>query len=130
MLQDRRWIASFNAVEFSPGPGGGASFAKYFSFNPVTGVRDLAIDLDGRGAKAMPGVCIACHGGRGDPLTPPDATGHPLFPLVLSSASQKRGDVQGLLMPFEVDGFDFSAAAGFTRTDQEAALKQMNKLVL
>ena len=32
--------------------------------------------------------------------------------------------------PFEVDGFDFSTKAGFTRTDQEALLKMMNRMVL
>ena len=130
VLQDRRWIASVNGIEFSPGPGGGTSFAKYFSFNPVTGTRDLFIDLDGRGAKAMPGVCISCHGGRGDPLTPPGATGHPLFPMAQNSVSQKRGDIEGRFVPFEVDGFNFSTLAGYTRSAQEAALKQMNKLVL
>lgn len=130
VLQDRRWIVSFNGIEFSPGPGGGVSFSKYFSFNPLTGARELATDLDGRGAKAMPGICIACHGGRGDPLTPPDATGHPLFPLVQNSASLQRGDVQSFLLPLEVDALAFSAAAGYTRANQEAALKEMNRMVL
>jgi mono/diheme cytochrome c family protein len=130
VLQDRRWHYTTNAIEFSPGPGGGASFAKFFNFDSVTGQRDPLVDLDGRGAKAMPGVCISCHGGRGDPLTPPDATGQPLFSLVRDSVSQQRGDVLARLMPLEVGTFDFSLVAGFTRADQEAALKQINRMVL
>ena len=29
-------------------PAGGASFAKFLNFNPVTGERELTVDLDGR----------------------------------------------------------------------------------
>jgi len=130
VLQDRAWIVSTNAIEFSPGPGGGPRFAKYFSFGPANGERELATDLDGRGPKAMPGVCIVCHGGRGDPLTPAAAAGQPLFPLVQNSASLQRGDTQSFLLPLEVGAFAFSAAAGYTRANQEAALKAMNKMVL
>jgi mono/diheme cytochrome c family protein len=130
VVQDSRWLSYVNAIEYSPGSGGGVSFVKFFNFNAVTGQRELAIDLDGRGDKAMPGPCITCHGGRGDPLTPPDATGKPLFPLVANSASQKRGDALAHLMPLEADSFQYSTATGFTRADQEAALKILNKMVL
>jgi hypothetical protein len=130
VLQDQRWHDTTNAIEFSPGPGGGASFVKFFNFDVATGQRLLTVDLDGRGQKALPSPCVVCHGGRGDPLTPPDATGQPLFPLVQNSVSQKRGDLQARLMPLEVGTFDFSTAAGFTRADQESALKQINRMVL
>ena len=129
-LRDRKWLQYVNTIEYSPGPGGGASFVKFFNFNGATGQRELMIDLDGRGDKAMPGPCITCHGGRGDPLTPPDATGQPLFPLVANSVSQKRGDTQAHLQPMEVDTFEFSAMPGFTRADQEAAMKTINTMVL
>jgi mono/diheme cytochrome c family protein len=106
-------------------------FAKFYSFDPVTGARQASVDLDGHGLKAMPGPCITCHGGRGDPLTPPSAaTGKPLFNLVQNSASQTRGDVQGHAQVFSVDTFGFSSTPGFTRADQEATLKQMNQWVL
>jgi len=130
VLQDPRWHDTTNAIEFSPGPGGGASFVKFFNFDVATGQRQLTVDLDGRGQKAMPGPCAVCHGGRGDPLTPPDASGNPLFPLVQNSVSQKRGDIQARMLPLEVGTFDFSASAGFTRASQEAALKQINQMVL
>jgi mono/diheme cytochrome c family protein len=131
VVQDSRWLILVNAVEFSPGPAGGVPFAKFYSFDPLTGVRQGTVDLDGHGAKAMPGPCITCHGGRGDPLTPPSAaTGKPLFNLVQNSASGARGDVQGRVQAFDVDSFDFSATAGYTRAEQEATLKLMNQWVL
>src|SRR5258706_237781 len=50
--------------------------------------------------------------------------------LVQYALSQTRGDVQARLHPFEADAFGFSATAGFTRADQEAALKVINKMIL
>jgi mono/diheme cytochrome c family protein len=78
----------------------------------------------------MPGPCISCHGGRGDPLTPPDANGVQLFPLVQNSASLTRGDVQAHFHPLEPDTFDYSGVTGFTQAEQEAAMKQINTWVL
>ncbi len=142
VVQDPRWHVGTNAIEFSAGPCSSLSdpstcdntikFAKFYTFDPNTGARLLAADLDGRGDKAMPGICITCHGGRGDPLTP--ATGSPtnlaLFPWVGNSASQKRGDVQAHMQPLIVDSFGYSTTPGYTRADQEAALKSINEMVL
>lgn len=123
--QDTRWRIGINAIEFSPGPNGGASFAKFFNFNSRTGQRDLMVDLDFRGAKAMPGPCITCHGGRGDRLNS-DGT----FPLVKNAASNAPGDVQGHLAPFEVDTLDFLKTPGFKKEEQEDELRLMNLMVL
>ncbi len=130
IVRDPAAFIGINAIEFSPGPNGGASFPKFFNFNAQTGVRASAVDLDGRGLKGMPGPCITCHGGRGDALTPADSSGKPRFNLVQNGASQTRGDVQAHMHHFEVDSFGFSDAAGFTRADQEAKLKTMNQWIL
>ncbi|HZM48092.1 MAG TPA: hypothetical protein VFC14_24970 [Burkholderiales bacterium] len=130
VVRDTRWHLATNAIEFSPGPGGGASFVKFFTFDAATGARSLTADMDGRGPKAMPGPCLTCHGGRGDPLTPPDATGRQLFPLVRNTTTANRGDTRAHMHALEVDGFDYSTTAGFTRADQEAALKIINRMVL
>jgi mono/diheme cytochrome c family protein len=130
VARDTRWHIGTNAIEYSPGPNGGVPFAKFFNFNAKTGERAQFVDLDGRGEKAMPGPCITCHGGRGDPLTPPDANGRQLFNLVANSVSQARGDVQARLHAFEPDTFDFSSTPGYTRAEQEAAFKTMNKWIL
>jgi len=130
VLDDRSWHIGTSATEYSPTPGGTGSFTKFYWFNPETGTRELGVDLDGRGMKAMPSACIGCHGGRQDPLTPPDAGGKRQFPRVINSASMARGDPQAWFIPLEVDRFEFSDMAGFTRADQETALKTINKMIL
>jgi mono/diheme cytochrome c family protein len=130
IVRDTQWLVGINAIEFSPGPNGGPPFPKFYNFN-AAGVRQLAVSLDNRGLKAMPGPCISCHGGRGDALTPPDSTGKRRFNLVQNGESQTRGDVQAHLHPFEPDAFDFSATrAGWARADQEAKFKAINKAIL
>jgi mono/diheme cytochrome c family protein len=130
IVRDPKSLVYLAAVEFSPGPAGGASFVKFFNFNVVTGVRENMVDIDGRGDKAMPGPCLTCHGGRADALTPPDASGKPRFNLLQNTLSKTRGDTQGQMPPFEVDGFQFSTTPGYTRAEQEAALKTMNRMIL
>jgi mono/diheme cytochrome c family protein len=130
IVRDPNALVYVAAIEFSPGPEGGVSFAKFFNFNVATGVRENMVDIDGRGDKAMPGPCIACHGGRADALTPPDASGKPRFNLLLNAVSGTRGDVLGQLPPFEVASFQFSTDPGYTRADQEPLLKTVNEWVL
>jgi hypothetical protein len=138
VVQDRRWHLGTYAIEFSQGPSGtGRRFTKFFAFDAVSGARSLSIDLDGRGDKAIPGPCITCHAGRGDALRPAaDALGPP-FPGIANSPSRQpsdvltvNGDVLAHLQPLEADQFDFASAPGFTRADQEAAIKAINKMVL
>jgi mono/diheme cytochrome c family protein len=130
IVRDPQWLVYLAGVEFSPGPAGGSSFAKFFNFNVVTGQRENMVDIDGLGDKAMPGPCIVCHGGRADALTPPDASGQPRFNLLQNAVSRARGDTLGQLPPFEVDGFQFSTTPGYTRAEQEASLKTMNRMIL
>ena len=137
---DSKWHIGTNAIEWSASPctaddppdcKPSVRFAKFYNFSAETGERRLAVDLDGKGMKAMPGPCVTCHGGRGDPLTPTDArTGKPRFALVENSLSRKRGDTDGRLQGLDVDAFEFSGRTGWRRGDQEAALKDFNKWVL
>lgn len=129
VVRDTKWFVGANAIEFSPGPAGGVAFPKWFTYNPDGSLRNQ-VDLDNRGEKATPGPCITCHGGRGDALTPADSSGLPRFNLVQNSPTRVRGDVMGRLHPFEADVFDFSTRAGFTRPEQEAAIKEINKIIL
>lgn len=127
--RDPRWLIAVSAIEYSPGPAGGVSFVKFYNYDPE-GNRRLSVDLDGRGPKAMPGVCTSCHGGRGDALTPPDASGLRRFALARNAVSQARGDTLSHLHAFEPDTFDFSSRPGLTRADQEAGIKALNRMVL
>lgn len=141
VAQDQRWHVNTNGIEVSPGPGcttplpnalpGCRMFAKFYSFNATTGARLLAANLDGRGDKAMPGVCINCHGGRGDALLPATVSApYGQFPVVGDPASGIRGDLKAKLHFFEPDTFSYSALASYTRAAQEANIKTMNKWVL
>lgn len=128
--EDTRWRILVNAIEWSPSAtSNGTRFAKFYNFNAATGQREDRVDLDGRGAKAMPGPCLTCHGGRGDGLGR-DAAGNVVFPLVENTSSGARGDVQGRFAPLEVDGFRFSTRPGYSRDEQEQKLKALNALVL
>ena len=138
-MPEAKWHLGTNAIEVSPGPGGTINFVKFYTYDPVTGARLMMGNLDGRGAKAMPTVCASCHGGRGDPLTPPVA-GKPLFPRLMNAKSASdvtlpnrggmRGDMGAQLHPLEPASFDFSSMASFTRAMQESKIKTINKMVL
>lgn len=122
---EARWHIGTNGIEFSPITVGGTRFVKFYTFDPITRQRLTVANLDGRGSKAMPTVCISCHGGRGDPLTP---TG--LFPKLMNSVSGERGDIGAQTHPFEPASFDFSTIGGYTRSVLEANIKALNKMVL
>jgi hypothetical protein len=139
--RDTQWHVGTNAIEWSTttctlgfDPADcdpTVKFAKYYNFSSADGTRQLAVDLDGRGKKAMPGPCITCHGGRGDPLTPPDASGKPRFPLVENLPSRKRGDVGARLHGQNVDSFSFSITqTGFAKSDLQPFLKDFNQWIL
>ncbi|MFP3556901.1 hypothetical protein SB861_40240 [Paraburkholderia sp. SIMBA_049] len=132
IASDTRWRVQYNAIEYSLGPNpapGDKPFAKFYNFDPATGQRQLTVNIDGRGQKAMPAVCFTCHGGRGDALEK-DASGNLFYGHPMFAASHANGDAQARLHPFEVGNFDFSTTAGHTRADYEVALKFMNRLVL
>lgn len=130
IVQDRQWRANVNAIEFSPGPGGGMRFAKFYSFDPVSGERRLTQDMDGRGEKALPGVCLGCHGGRVDPLDSTVLAASPSRFALLLGPNSRQGDARGRLHPFEVGALEFSDQPGYTRADQQGALKALNRIVL
>src|SRR6266446_5456348 len=144
IARDSKWHVGTNAIEWSTAPctagedpancvgnSNGVKFAKFYNFSSATGQRQLRVDLDGRGLKAMPGPCITCHGGRGDPLTPPDVSGKPRFPLIENGLSRKRGDVEARLHGMNVDSFSYSTSQpGFAKSDMQPFLKDFNQWIL
>src|SRR6266853_3162712 len=146
--RNTQWHVGTNAIEWTATPcmniangypynydppdcDGTVKFAKYYNFSSADGTRQLAVDLDGHGKKAMPGPCITCHGGRGDPLTPNDVSGNPRFPLVENLPSRKRGDVHAKLHGQNVDSFSYSTTqAGFAKSDLQPFLKDFNQWIL
>ena len=110
-----------NAIEYSSAPDG-RKFAKFYTYAPNTGARLDTVNLDGRGQKAMPSVCINCHGGRADPLltfnAPVAGGGTTTFP--------NGGYVKARMQPIDVGSVEFWNTAPYRRIDQEEALRQIN----
>jgi hypothetical protein len=78
----------------------------------------FAPDLDGRGAKQNPGVCLVCHGGFPQPLNA-DGT----YP--------NQGEIKGFkFLPFDLDNFEYADEAGLRRADLEDDFKRFNQVVL
>ena len=120
---DQRHHFGSNAIEWSPGPGGGEMFAKFYTFEAdpnnaaADEVRVSTVDLDGRGEKAMPVVCIVCHGGDNHAMES-------------DGSFSNAGNTSAKLQILEPDTFDFADLPGLTRADQEAAIKQINEMIL
>jgi mono/diheme cytochrome c family protein len=121
-----------NAIEFGRGrTSGGANdvcspepMTKFFTFEP-DGTRRERVDLDGRGAKAMPQPCVSCHGGR---LRPLDRNGD--FTAVhAEDPAEQIGDVKARLQAFEVDTFQFSDTPPYRREDVEEGLRKLNAAI-
>lgn len=112
-----------NAIEFSPiNPDDPDSdkVLKFFTFTAkdeqLVQHRLIAADLDGRGTKYMPSICLACHGGNLLPLNTDNSFNH------LSLISAK-------LNQLEVNSFEFKASGIYTRAEQEAGIKLINQWV-
>jgi hypothetical protein len=104
------------AMEFSPPPGGGDPFIKFYTFDGQ-GNRVVSADLDGRGEKLQPELCTPCHGGRTSPLE------NGVYP--------DNGDIGAHFVPFDLDSFRYSTSnADYSREAQEAQLRLFNRGVV
>ena len=149
--EDLQHHVGTNAIEFGYGRSDlgdtcapdDQPMAKFYTFEPDYSTpgaphpRRTRVDLDARGAKAMPQPCISCHGGklrpldrfgrfvamhandRHDPVSYPPAAGE------ISSI----GDTKARMQAFEVDTFEFSDQPGHTRADYEEGLRLLNLAV-
>ncbi|MEM7562084.1 MAG: hypothetical protein AAF353_03420 [Pseudomonadota bacterium] len=140
--EDLQYHFGSNAIEFSTGRGDvgdpctSEPMAKFYTFksdySTPTSVhpRLNRIDLDDRGAKAMPQPCISCHGGK---LRPLDRFGRFVTmhanDTYTSPTINDIGDTKSRLQAFEVDTFEFSDQPGKTRADYEDGLRQLNAAI-
>ena len=83
------------------------------------GTIPFAPDLDGRGNKAVPGLCNTCHGG-----TPRMLNGDGSYP--------DNGNTESLFLAMDLDnfGFDPDPLRQLSRAEQESEYKKMNEVVL
>jgi hypothetical protein len=100
-----------------PGVNGGQPFTRFYTFGP-TGKLYLSVNLDGRGEKYMPGVCVPCHGGDGYFNRFPEA----------GATAARDSNIGAYFEPFDLDNFAFGPAP-FGRDDQEEMVRKLNVLL-
>lgn len=85
-----------------------ASNAKFYVYLADATIAPEAV-LDSEGAKQVPGVCLACHGGKYD------SANH-----TVTGAS---------FLPFNTKSFKYDSRPGLDRASQEEAFRRLNALV-
>jgi len=118
-VNDVNRIASVT-MEYAPPDDdpAGAPFTKFYIFDGKTGDRLLAADLDGGGAKNLPGLCIVCHGGVN--------AGN----VALGQPYRNSGNVRAHFLPFDLNALHYSCDRKFTRAAQEGVFHKLNQGVL
>ena len=112
-------------------------FAKFYTFDATKGNQSKAdhanetrldeVNLDGRGAKAMPGACVYCHGGTLRPLA---SDGSFRDNNIDGTAGNGiSGDVNAKLQLLEVPSFEYGNKSPHTRSEQEPIIKQVNMAI-
>jgi CSLREA domain-containing protein len=97
------------AMVWHAGQAGQPNEVQFYIYNTLTGARLNSVGLDGQGEKYLPQLCLACHGATATvPIT---------------------AVVGAHFLPFDIASFRYSAKPGFTRADQEDALRRLNALV-
>ena len=137
IAEDLDYHVGTNAIEFGYGRDdmgdtcSAEPMLKFYTYEPdyssptAPHLLRTRVDLDDRGAKAMPQPCITCHGGK---LRPLDRFGRFVSMHANDDVSQ-IGDTKAHLQAFEVDTFEFSGAAGHRRQDYEEGLRKLNAAI-
>jgi mono/diheme cytochrome c family protein len=112
-----------NAIEFSaidPSDPDSEKILKFFTFsaddNQEIQPRITSADLDGRGIKHMPSICLACHGGN-------------LLPLNQDGSFNELSLKSAKLNQLELDSFEFMDVGEFSEENQQVGIKTINQWV-
>jgi hypothetical protein len=116
------------AMEYSPVPPGTTRFTKFYVFN-AAGDRIASANLDGRGEKFVPGLCMACHAGSYNPPEVINASGNIPAHRRFRVSPPGNPNQSSQFLPFDLDAFEYSAISGFRRQDQEGKFKTLNQRV-
>jgi hypothetical protein len=123
LLQDRDRHIGSNAIEFSrldPDDPNSPRVLKFFTFAPAgedgEQQRIIKANLDGRGIKYMPTMCLVCHGGT-------------MLPLNEDGSFPDQSILTAKFNRLELDSFEYGELPGQTREDQEPYFKQLNQWI-
>ncbi|MFP6615956.1 MAG: leucine-rich repeat domain-containing protein, partial [Candidatus Hydrogenedentota bacterium] len=104
------------AMEYSPGPSGGEPYVKFYTFDQF-GQRVVDVNLDGRGERYQPSMCMTCHGGQ------PKTLVNGIYP--------DEGNTGARFVPFDLEALSYSEKnARYTRAPQEDEFKKFNRAVV
>jgi hypothetical protein len=97
------------AMEYTS-PASASNSVRFYVFGPGPDEKRAgAAVLDSEGAKDVPRMCMACHGG---------------------SYNENTHSVRGAsFLPFDLSSFHYSRTPGFTRADQEEEFRKLNAIV-
>ncbi len=95
---------------------------KFYVYN-AAGNPVFAADLDGRGTRPIPQLCMVCHGGV---YPGGNNTGTPTF---AAPADVKLGSV---MLPFDLHGYVLNGAvpAAFSKANQQLEFSELNEMVV
>jgi hypothetical protein len=116
-VKDRNLVACV-AMDYgvTKGVNGDRPYTRFMIFGP-SGQLLPSVNLDGRGEKFMPGVCVACHGGDKYLYRyPTDGTG--------------AADIGAYFLPYDTGNFAYSTKAALTEAAQELAIHDLNQNAL
>jgi len=111
------------AMEYSPIVTGGDQVVKFFVYKRglANYGRSISANLDGRGERPVPQLCMTCHGGQ----IPTQAGGVPAF----GTAAQVN--LNSRFLPFDHRFFTFPSATGsLSKSSQEASMKDLNEQIV
>lgn len=115
----------YSRIENPPGPTefdpGEQRAVKFYVYAQPAGTLLRAANLDGRGARPVPQLCMVCHGG--EYATAPSAAGVPVFN---SRTSVKLGSV---FIPFDLNAFTIVDGynPAWNKANQQVAFKAFNQ---
>lgn len=112
------------AMEYGPIDGAGPSIVKFYVYkknfpNPGDYDRSISANLDGRGERPVPQLCMVCHGG----LIPDQAGGVPAF------GTPDQVNFSSRFVPFDHRLFTFPGDLP-PNAAQEAAIKSLNQEIV
>jgi hypothetical protein len=117
------------AMEWSAAPGvtspSAPKYTKFYVFSADGNSRLLSADLDGNGDRAVPHLCMNCHGGD-----------NPSSSDIAANGWLNEGDLGARFLPFDPAAYGYlhsiapGVPSGLTRADQEDDLRALNEDVL
>jgi hypothetical protein len=110
---------------------------KFYVFNQAGNPADAA-DLDGLGARPVPQLCMACHGGQIPNATGTTSTAAGVQTPVFNDGNPATDDrpnvkLDSRFLPFDLQSFTYAApdsdvANPFNRLNQQLAFKRLNEI--